>query len=91
MGYFWDVLTPGGGLELPALLASAAAKATLLLAFAALLCSAFRRFSAATRHLVWAAALCAALVLPLLSFVTAWEVPILPASMSLSADTIARE
>lgn len=81
--YFWNNLTPSGSFEFLTLLALATAKATLLLAFAALLCFAFRRFSAATRHLVWASALCAALVLPVLSFIKMWDVPILPARMSL--------
>ena len=82
MNYFWNVLTSHGSFGLPALLALAAVKATLLLAFAALLCSAFRRLSAATRHLVWASALCASLLLPFLSFIKMWEVSILPSQMS---------
>lgn len=81
MSYFWNTATAHGSFELLTLLALAAAKATLLLTFAALLCFAFRRFSAATRHLVWASALCAALLLPFLSFIKMWEVPVLPARM----------
>ena len=87
MSYFWTLLTSEGSLEFLTLLALAALKATLLLAFAALLCVAFRRLSAATRHLVWACALCASLLLPLLSLIKMWEVPMLPAHvLSLSAD-----
>jgi beta-lactamase regulating signal transducer with metallopeptidase domain len=82
MGYFWNILASQGSLDFLTLLALAAAKATLLLAFVGLLCVAFRRLSAATRHLLWAAALCASLLLPLLSFVKMWEVPILPARLS---------
>ncbi|HEY9405070.1 MAG TPA: M56 family metallopeptidase [Pyrinomonadaceae bacterium] len=78
MSYFWNIVTPHSSFELLALLALAAAKATFLLGFAALLCFAFRRFSAATRHLVWASALCASLLLPFLSFIKMWELPILP-------------
>lgn len=82
MSYFWNVLTSQGGFEFLAQLMLAAAKATLLLVFAASLCFAFRRFSAETRHLLWASALCACLLLPFLSFMQVWEVPILPARMS---------
>jgi beta-lactamase regulating signal transducer with metallopeptidase domain len=81
MSYFWNNLTLPGGFEFLMLLALTTAKATLLLAFAALLCFAFRRLSASTRHLVWATALCASLLLPFLSFIKMWEVPILPARM----------
>ncbi|HYO99066.1 MAG TPA: M56 family metallopeptidase, partial [Pyrinomonadaceae bacterium] len=69
----------------------AAAKATLLLAFAALLCVAVRRLSAATRHLLWATALCASLLLPVLSFIKMWEVPMLPARMSVLSSPVATE
>lgn len=81
MSYFWNNLTLPGGFEFLALLALATAKATLLLAFAALLCFTFRRLSASTRHLVWATALCASLLLPFLSAIKMWELPILPARM----------
>jgi beta-lactamase regulating signal transducer with metallopeptidase domain len=83
LSYFWNNLTLPGSFEFLTLLLLATAKATLLLAFAALLCFAFRRLSAATRHLVWTSALCAALLLPLLSFIKMWEVPVLPARMLL--------
>ncbi|MCA1568351.1 MAG: hypothetical protein LC803_22435 [Acidobacteria bacterium] len=83
MSYFWNILASHGSFDFLALLASAAAKATLLLAFAALLCVAVRRLSAATRHLIWATALCASLLLPLLSFIKMWELPILPSRMSV--------
>jgi beta-lactamase regulating signal transducer with metallopeptidase domain len=81
MSYCWKIITSYGGFEFLTLLALATAKATLLLAFAALICFACRRFSAAARHLVWASALCASLLLPFLSFIKMWEVPILPAQM----------
>ena len=83
MDYFWNILASQGSFDLLALLALAAAKATLLLAFAAILCVAVRRRSAATRHLLWATALCASLLLPVLSFIKMWEVPILPSRMSV--------
>jgi beta-lactamase regulating signal transducer with metallopeptidase domain len=83
MSYFWNILTSQGSFEFLTLLALAAIKATLLLACAALLCFVFRRMSAATRHLLWACALCASLLLPVLSFIEMWEVPILPAQMSV--------
>ncbi|HKP71646.1 MAG TPA: M56 family metallopeptidase, partial [Pyrinomonadaceae bacterium] len=89
--YFWNTLASHGGFEFLTLLAWAAAKATLLLAFAALLCFAFRRFSAAARHLLWASALCAALLLPFLSFIKMWELPILPARMSALVTPAAKE
>lgn len=83
MSYFWNVLASHDSFDLLSLLALAAAKATVLLAFAALLCVALRRLSAASRHLLWATALCASLLLPLLSFIEGWEVPILPARLSV--------
>lgn len=83
MSYFSNILTSHGSFEFLALLALAATKATLLLACAALLCFAFRRLSAATRHLLWASALCASLLLPVLSFIKMWDVPILPTQMSV--------
>lgn len=82
MNYLWNILIPDGSFEFLSLLALAAVKATLLLAFVALIILAFRRISAATRHLLWTSALCAALVLPFLSFLTFWEVPVLPAALS---------
>jgi beta-lactamase regulating signal transducer with metallopeptidase domain len=83
INYFWNILSSYNSFELLALLALAAAKATVLLGFVALLCLAFRRFSAATRHLLWTSVLCASLLLPFLSFVKIWEVPILPAPVSV--------
>jgi beta-lactamase regulating signal transducer with metallopeptidase domain len=74
---FWTTLT-ANCFELLALITLAALKATFLLAFVALLCTIYRRFSAATRHLLWTFALCASLLLPFLSFVKGWEIPILP-------------
>lgn len=85
MYYLWNILTPDGGLEFLSLLALATAKATFLLAFVALIVVAFRRISAATRHLLWTSALCAALLLPVLSFLTVWEVPVLPAQLAENA------
>jgi beta-lactamase regulating signal transducer with metallopeptidase domain len=79
MDYFWNVLASHDGPELLGLLAVAAAMATLLVAFAALLTLTMRRLSAAARHLLWASTLCAALLLPFLSFINVWEMPILPA------------
>ena len=84
MNYFWNILASHDSSELLELLALTAVKATLLVAFAALLCLAFRRLSAATRHLLWASTLCASLLLPLLSFMKVWEVPILPTQISAS-------
>lgn len=84
MNYFWSFLVSHNSSELLALLALAAAKSTVLLAFAALLCLSFRRFSAATRHLLWSSVICASLLLPCLSFLMVWDVPILPATQSLS-------
>ena len=57
-------------------------KATFLLGLVALICLVFHRISAATRHLLWTLSLCAALLLPFLSIVEVWEVPVLPAQLS---------
>lgn len=91
MNYFWNSLTSHGSFEFLTLLALVTAKATLLLAFACLLSFAFRRFSAATRHLLWTSALCASLALPFMSFIQVWEVPILPAQISALGDSGGRE
>lgn len=91
MSYFWNLLTSQDNFAFPSLLALAAAKATLLLAFAFLLCSIFRRLPAATRHLLWASALCASLMLPFLSSVKVWEVSILPAQMAMLSSRGANE
>lgn len=91
MSYFWNILTLHGGSAFLALLALATAKATLLLACAALLSLAFRRLSAAVRHLLWVCALCASLLLPFLSFIKMWDVPILPSRMSVLSSPGANE
>jgi beta-lactamase regulating signal transducer with metallopeptidase domain len=82
MNNLWNILTSYSSFEFLLFLILSAAKTTFLLAFVALLCLIFRRFSAATRHLLWTSVLCASLLLPFLSFVKIWEVPILPASTS---------
>lgn len=82
MNYLWNILALQDSPGLLWLLCITAAKATLLLGCAALLSLLCRRFSAATRHLLWASTLCASLLLPFLSFIKVWEVPILPARIS---------
>ena len=58
-------------------LGDAVAKATVLLATAALLTTVLRRSSAATRHLVWTCALLATVALPVLSLaLPRWQMPI---------------
>lgn len=84
MSYFSNILAHHDSVGLLWLLALTATKATLLLAFAALLCLVFRRFSAATRHLIWSSALCGSLLLPFLSFMKVWELPVLPARIFAS-------
>ena len=79
MEHVWDILASQDRSEFLGLLALAALKATLLVAFAALLSLSLRRLSAATRHLLWASTLCAALLLPFLSSIHVLEVPIIPA------------
>jgi TonB family protein len=57
-------------------------KGTILLLFALTLALALRRASAASRHLVWALALAALVVLPLFSLaLPAWRVPILSSAL----------
>lgn len=51
-----------------------ALKVTVMFAAAGLVCAALRRKSAAIRHAIWTAALCGALLLPLLTLVVpAWR------------------
>ncbi len=70
-------------------LVDAAAKGFVLLAVALLACLVLRKASAATRHLVWIAALCAALVLPVLSLsLPQWQV--LPGWMSMHSPNPSR-
>jgi beta-lactamase regulating signal transducer with metallopeptidase domain len=71
---------PNSSFEFLSLLALVTVKTTVLIAFVALINLTFSRISAATRHLLWTCALCAALLLPFLSFLTSWELPILPAT-----------
>ncbi|MDQ4123075.1 MAG: M56 family metallopeptidase [Acidobacteriota bacterium] len=85
MNNIWSILISYFNFELLYLLAQAAIKTTFLLAFVALICLVFRRFSAATRHLLWTFVLCGSLVLPFLSFMTIWEVSVLPESFSMQS------
>lgn len=85
--YFWTILMTRDSFEFLTLLALAAVKSTLLLAFVALLSLTFRRFSAATRHLLWTFAICASLLLPCLSFLTVWNMPILPSTQLVVTDS----
>ena len=86
MNYLWDAVSShDNSFDLLLFLAASAMKATLLLGFVALLCLALRRFSAATRHLLWTLSLCAVLLLPFLSVLEVWEVPVLPAQISSRA------
>ncbi|MDX1419944.1 MAG: M56 family metallopeptidase [Rubricoccaceae bacterium] len=63
-----------------ALLLLSAVKAAFVVTLAALLSRVLRQQAAATRHLVWAVAFGAALLMPvLLVLVPGWEVPVLPA------------
>lgn len=87
MNHFWNILTAHGDSEFFALLASAGLKSTVLLAFVALICLSIRRFSAASRHRLWTFAICGSLLLPWLSFLTIWEVPILPATELILIDS----
>jgi beta-lactamase regulating signal transducer with metallopeptidase domain len=83
MNYFWNTATShGDDFDLLSLLAASAMKVTFLLGLVALLCLGIRRLSAATRHLLWTLSLCAALLLPFLSAIEVWEVPVLPAPIS---------
>jgi beta-lactamase regulating signal transducer with metallopeptidase domain len=83
MNFLWNAVSSHGkGFDLLLFLAASTLKATLLLGFVALLCLFLRRFSAATRHLLWTLSLCAALLLPFLSIAAVWEVPLLPAQVS---------
>jgi beta-lactamase regulating signal transducer with metallopeptidase domain len=85
MSYFWNAVSSGdssSSSDLVLLLAGSALKVTFLLGIVALLCLLVRRFSAATRHLLWTLSLCGALLLPFLSVIEVWEVPVLPAHIS---------
>jgi beta-lactamase regulating signal transducer with metallopeptidase domain len=77
MTNIFNFFTGSDGFELFLFLIGATLKATFLIGVAALLCRAFRRFSPATRHLIWASVLMATLLLPLLTFVNGWEIPFL--------------
>lgn len=68
-------------------LLDAVAKATVLLAVAALLAATLRRSSAASRHLVWTCALLAALALPLLSLaLPRWQMPLVTIAAPQAVD-----
>lgn len=91
MSHLWNGLASPDSHGLLWVLAISAAKATLLLAFTALLCLSFRRSSAATRHLLWSSVMCASLLLPFFSLIKVWEVPILPADTSVSSGFTSKE
>jgi HEAT repeat protein/beta-lactamase regulating signal transducer with metallopeptidase domain len=67
-----DLLTPGAGW-----LVGVFVKVTVLLVAAAALAAGLRRASAATRHLVWTAAIVAVLALPVLAAMLPWRLPVL--------------
>jgi beta-lactamase regulating signal transducer with metallopeptidase domain len=63
-----------------------AVRATVLLVGAWLATKVFHRASAATRHLIWTAAVAGVLVLPVLSYVVpAWNVPVLSLTVKVDA------
>jgi HEAT repeat protein/beta-lactamase regulating signal transducer with metallopeptidase domain len=72
------------------LLADAAIKGTILLAFLFALTLSLRRAPAALRHLTWTVGLAALLALPLLSLVLPWRLQILPfpAAAEAPADAV---
>lgn len=81
---FSDILStlPAGDAWIQA--ADAVAKATVLLAVAALASLALRRGSAASRHLVWTLALVGALLLPILSLaLPRWQLPLVTLASSV--------
>jgi HEAT repeat protein/beta-lactamase regulating signal transducer with metallopeptidase domain len=81
---FSDILStlPAGAAWIQA--ADAVAKATVLLAVAALASLALRRASAASRHLVWTLALVGALLLPILSLaLPRWQLPLVTLASSV--------
>jgi beta-lactamase regulating signal transducer with metallopeptidase domain len=83
MNYLWKTVSlSNNSFDLFLFLAALAVKVTFLLGVVALLCLALRRFSAATRHMLWTLSLCAALLLPFLSVAEVWDVPVLPAQIS---------
>ncbi len=63
-----------------------AAKGSLLLLVAWAVCASFKRLSAAQRHMIWYLAVCAQLVLPLMSLAgSPWRLAILPSWMGVAA------
>ncbi len=67
-------------------------KSLVLLLAAGALSLAFRRASAASRHLLWLAAIFALLCLPVLSLALPdWQLPILPATLSVAPGSRAKE
>jgi HEAT repeat protein/beta-lactamase regulating signal transducer with metallopeptidase domain len=77
-------------------LVDAVAKATVVLAMAAVASFVFRRGSAALRHLIWTLALCSALLMPVLSVaLPKWQVPLIdlapgaaPVAMQVEAEPL---
>lgn len=78
MTSIFNILMINNSFDVLVLLAVTAAKATCLVGFAAVLCLVFRRFTAAHRHFVWSLVVCAALLLPFLSFIKGWEIGVYP-------------
>jgi beta-lactamase regulating signal transducer with metallopeptidase domain len=79
MNYFWHAASLDKvSLEVLTLLAGSTAKAIVLLSCVSLFCLAFRRGSAAMRHLLWTFSLFGSLLLAVLSTVSFVQLPILP-------------
>lgn len=83
MNYFDLIAFPENAFEFAVILFFSAIKVSILLGCIYLVCRSFRRFSATTKHFVWMTGLCTGLILPFLFTVKRWEMPILPAQVSL--------
>ncbi|MFQ5569950.1 MAG: M56 family metallopeptidase [Rhodothermales bacterium] len=79
ISFFETVTLPTVAGTVFALLLDLTVKGVLLLALAGLLTTVFKRTSAASRHLIWALALCSVLLLPVLTVtLPAWRMPVVP-------------
>lgn len=82
MNYFEFISNSKNAFDFAVMLFLSAVKLSILFGNIYIICRLFRHFSAAIKHFILMSGLCAGLLVPFLSSVKSWEIPILPAQIS---------